>query len=371
MLAPTAARSASISASSSSSRTAASRACSTCEPHHPLGLLVQPLDPDQQDVPQRVGQPGAAAVLEGGGQFLDEERVALRAAEDAVHQLVVGGAGAEDAGQLGRDLAAAEPRQLQPLDGAQPFEFGEEGAQRVAAVQVVGAVGGDQQHPRAVQGAHQEGEQFPGGAVGPVQVLDGEHEGTFRAEPFEHPRGVLEQPGPAVLVVGFAVRLAELGEQPGQVALAAGGRGLELGAQRAVQSAQRGGQRRVRQALGADLQTAAERGDRSPVAGPLQELLQQPGLADAGLAADQHGLRAAGARAAQRVGQFGDLAAAADEDGTDRYLLHGGEHAIAGAAGERGYLARRTPGGGGALPWRLPLRNSFGTAMVPHRQHSG
>ncbi len=340
------------------------------DPHHPLGLLVQALDPHQQDVPQRVGQPGAAAVVEGGGQLLDEEGVPLRAAVDPVHQLAVGGGGAQDAGQLGGHLPAVEPLQLQPLDGAQPFELGEEGAQRVAAVQVVAAVGGDQQHPGAVQGAHQEGEQLAGGAVGPVQVLDGEDEGTLRAEPFEQPRGVLEQPGPAVLVVRFAVRLAQLGEQPGEMALAAGRGGLQLGAQRAVQPAQRGGQRRVRQALGADLQTAAERDDRSPVDGALQELLQQPGLADAGLAADQDGLRTAGARPAQRVGQFGDLAATADEDGADRYLLHGGEHAIAGGARPRGYLPRRTPGGGDAHSQRLPLHCSVGTVLVPCRQHS-
>ncbi len=330
----------------------------------PLGVLGQRLDPDEQDVAQRVREPGRAALPDGGGEFLNEERVALGAAVDAVDQLAVRGGGAEDAGQLLGHLAPAEARQLQALHDAQPLQLHQERPQRVAAVQVVGAVGGDDQDAGPVQGAQQVGEQFPGRAVGPVQVLHGEHQGAVRAQPLEQAGGVLEEVGPPVLVVGLPVGLAEVGEQPGEVALHPGGGRLQLGAQRAVQPAQRGGQRRVRQALGADLRTAAERGHHAvgirALAGLVQELLQQPGLADPRLPADQDGLRPALPRPAQRRGQHGDLGATADEDGTHRYLLHEPEHAIGLPARPSAYCGPGTADGGGA-GGVLPLNPLSGT----------
>ncbi len=45
------------------------------------------------------------------------------------------------------ELAAAERRQLQPLDHRQPLDLGQELPQRMAAVKLVGAVGRDQQQP--------------------------------------------------------------------------------------------------------------------------------------------------------------------------------------------------------------------------------
>lgn len=276
------------------------------DPHHPLGLLGQRLDPHQQDVAQRVAQPHRAALLVGAGQLLHEERVALGAAVDPGHQLAVRHLDAQDAGQLGGHLLAAEPVQLQPVHGALALQLGEEGAQRVAAVQVVGAVGGQDQHPGPVQGADQVAEQFPGGAVGPVQVLDRQHQGALGTEAFEEPADVLEQPGPAVLVVGLGVGLAELGQQPGELTLHALRGLLQLRAQPPVQPAQRGDQRGVRQALGPDLQAVAEHGDGGRPLVPLrpaEELLQQPGLAHPRLAAHQQRLRLPGGGTAQRRGQ--------------------------------------------------------------------
>ena len=61
---------------------------------------------------------------------------------------------------------------VEPLDAAHPVELGQERPQRVAAVQLVGAVGADQQHRRGAGRADQERDQVAGGPVGPVQVLD-------------------------------------------------------------------------------------------------------------------------------------------------------------------------------------------------------
>ena len=89
--------------------------------------------------------------------------------------------------------AAAEPLQLEALDAAQPLPARQQRAQRRPAVDLVGAVGEHQQHPRALQRADEEGDEVEGGAVGPVQVLDDQHERPLRAEPAEHAEHQFEQ----------------------------------------------------------------------------------------------------------------------------------------------------------------------------------
>ena len=111
-------------------------------PQHPLGRLGQELDPGQQGVAQARGQ---LAVGGGGGQLLHEEGVAAGAGVDPLDQLGRDRR-PQDPGQLGRDLGPAEPGQLQPLDPAAAVQLGQERPQRVAAVQLVAAVG---EHQRA------------------------------------------------------------------------------------------------------------------------------------------------------------------------------------------------------------------------------
>jgi hypothetical protein len=50
----------------------------------------------------------------------------------------------EDAGELGGDLGLGEALERDPLDAGAALELGQQGAQRVAAVQLVGAVGDDE-----------------------------------------------------------------------------------------------------------------------------------------------------------------------------------------------------------------------------------
>ena len=271
-------------------------------------------------------RPGAAALVGGDGEFLDEEGVAVGAFEDVVDLGGVG-FGGEDAGDLAADLVAGEAGEVEAADGAQPVEFGEQGAQRVAAVDVVGAVGGEDDEAAGAQGAKQVGEEMAGGGVGPVQVLQGDDDGAVGGDALQEAGGEFEEAGHALLVVPRPARgLPQLGQQPGEFLLLAGRGGGQLVRQGPAQGAQRGGEGGEGQPVGADLDTAAERDDGSPAVGRGGELLDEPGLADPGLAADQQRLRLARGGAGERVVQDGQLVGAADEDGADGPGLHGGEH---------------------------------------------
>ncbi len=307
------------------------------DPDDPLGALRQVLDPDQEQVAQGVGETGAAALVGGDGELLDEEGVAVGAFEDVVDAVRFGFAG-EDAGDLPVHLLAAEAAQFDAVDGAQPVEFGEEGAQRVAAVDVVGAVGGEDDQAAGAQGAEQIGEQMAGGGVGPVQVLQDEDDGVLGGDPFQQAGGELEEAGHALLV---AAGLAgggdgELGQQPGQFLLLPVGGGRELVGQFPAQLAQGRGEGGEGQAVGADLHASAEGDDPAPVADGGGELLHEAGLAHPGLAADQQRLRFTGAGPDERVDQGGEFGGAADEDGTDGLGLHAPEHRTGPRGGRSG-----------------------------------
>ena len=294
------------------------------DPGDPLGALGQPLDADEEQIAQGVGEAGAAALAGGDGEFLDEEGVAVGAFEDVVDLGGVG-FGGEDPGDLAADLGAVEAAEFDPADRAQPVEFGEQGAQRVAAVDVVGAVGGEDDEAAGAQGAEEVGEKVAGGGVGPVQVLQGDDDRAVGGDALQEAGGEFEEAGHALLVVPARARawLAQLGQQPGQFLLLARGRGGQFVGQFAAQGAQGGGEGGEGQAVGADLDTAAERDDGALAAGGGGELLDEPGLADAGLAAEQQRLRLARGGAGERVVQAVQLVGAADEHGTDGPGLHG------------------------------------------------
>ncbi len=261
----------------------------------------------------------------GDGEFLDEEGVAVGAFEDLVDLGRVG-FGGEDPGDLAADLGVGEAVQLDPADGAQPVEFGEQGAQRVAAVDVVGAVGGEDDQAAGAQRAQEVGEEVPGGGVGPVQVLQGEHDRAVGGDALQQPCGEFEEAGGAVLVVAAGAGGAEFGQQAGQFLLLAVGGGGQFGGECVAQGAQGGGEGGEGQSVRADLDTAAERDDGSAVGGVPRELLDQAGLADPGLAAEQQRLRLARVGAGERVLQVLQLLGAADEHGADGLGLHGPEH---------------------------------------------
>jgi hypothetical protein len=133
---------------------------------------------------------------------------------------------------------------------------------------------------------------------------------------------------PLVGEVVQAVRPAQPGQQAGEFALAAGGRGHQFVAEPAVQGAQDRRDGRERQSVRADFHAGADgrHGLPSVLAGRGQELLDEPGLADPGLAADDQRLRLARVSAGERGGEAGQFTGAADEHRADGLVLHGPEH---------------------------------------------
>jgi hypothetical protein len=110
-------------------------------PQQPPGRWVQGLDPDQEQVAERLGQ-GAAAQAVGGDQLLDEVGVALGPVHDGGHGLRRG-PGAGGGGQVLGHLGGGERGQLDLPGPPVAAQLGQQGSQRVLAVQVVGPVGRD------------------------------------------------------------------------------------------------------------------------------------------------------------------------------------------------------------------------------------
>ena len=132
----------------------------------------------------------------GGRQLLGEERVALGAGEELVDQARLGPA-AEDPRQLGDHLLAREALERHALDDRGALGLGHQRAQRMAAVQLVGAVGGEEQHALLARVAHEEGQEVARGAVGPVDVLEDEHERLRLGQPTQQRRAAARRRAPA------------------------------------------------------------------------------------------------------------------------------------------------------------------------------
>lgn len=122
------------------------------------------------------GRRKAAGPAVGGEQFLGEEGVPLRPAEEVVHE-GRGGALPEEFAHLPLHLGTGQRRQPQPVHLPVAGQFGEQCADRMAGDQLVAPHGDDQQDGVLAQYAGEEREQVTGGPVGPVQVLDDRHGG--------------------------------------------------------------------------------------------------------------------------------------------------------------------------------------------------
>ena len=113
-------------------------------------------------------------------QLLDEERVALGPGDDVADALLGNGTGAE----LVDETAYVGGRQgldLDPLDAGHARPLGDLAAERVTAVEVVGAVGRDERDRGLEAAAEQEAHQVAGGLVGPVEVLDDQQQRALAA----------------------------------------------------------------------------------------------------------------------------------------------------------------------------------------------
>ena len=113
-------------------------------PDHQACVVLELVEPHQQQVGEGLGQ---RTWTLGGGlhELLGEERVALGPLDDAAHRALGERLGVQRLDQ-GPDVVVAEAGQVDAGDAGQPGPLGGCVAQRMAAVQVVAAVGRDHGH---------------------------------------------------------------------------------------------------------------------------------------------------------------------------------------------------------------------------------
>jgi hypothetical protein len=155
-----------------------------------------------------------------------------------------------------------------------------------------------------------------------VDVLDDQDEGPPLGEALKQRQNLLEQASTGEVGVAPAVWMAEGREQPAQLTGLAPREQLPDAVRADIpdQPAQRGRERREREAVLAQLQAPSRENPR-PTTQPGGELGDQAGLPDPGVPADQDGGRAfAGVR--ERLRKCGELAVSAHEDSAQRARAH-------------------------------------------------
>ncbi len=258
----------------------------------------------QRGQPGRQRAPGAVLSARRRGQeLLGVVGVPFR----PLHQGVEGGGGQGQRGvrHVGQDLgqgSGGERPEFDQRDHRQPQQLRDHAAQRVAAVQVVGAVRPDDRDALAVQHAGEERDQVARGGVGPVQVLDDQQDraaGGQLGQQAEHgAEHLLARQARPVRLLGLPVAVREQARQH-----RAGLDGL-LDARR--RGAERVREREVRDAV-PDLRALAAQHGEAVAFGDLHRLGDQAGLADARVAADEPRHRAARRGVLQEAAQPGQL----------------------------------------------------------------
>ena len=286
-------------------------------PQQPLRGRADRIHAAQQHIPQRRRQvTRVPAIPDHPGDLLDQVGIPA----GPVEHLIRHGRGrfaVEDRRELGRDLAAAESAQLDVVHRPDPLPAGQQRAQRMPPVKLIGTVGDHQQHRHRPQRPDQERGQIQRGRVGPVQILDDEHHRPDRAQPPEQAQHQLQQlprlqalarrrgsgPGP------------ELGKQPGQPWPSRAQQLAQFAGRRhAGQRPQRIHQRGQRQPFRAQLDALAGQHAEPRRRPQRRQLTDQTGLADPGLPADQRHRGLTALRPPHRRGQQLQLIPAADED---------------------------------------------------------
>ena len=292
--------------SSSTWRPATAAARSTC-----WAGGGQPLEPGQQQRGQPAGQHVRTAARGGAGgqQFLGVVRVPLGPGHDPVQRGRVQRA-VRQRGQVIRHVRVAERPELDRGHAGQPEQLRHHRAQRVPAVQVVGAVGDHHRDPFPVQ--HPADRKVTRSRVDrSAQCRSSRISSTGRvaassaSRPSTAPNsccwaspGRLADHGWA----GFPVRQQPAEHRPGGQRV--GQRPGRGGAGHAFP--QRVGERQVRDAV-AQLGAPSGEHQEAPVGGPRRQLGDQARLADPGVPADQRVRRAAWpgvVEQAEQAGQF-------------------------------------------------------------------
>ena len=264
-------------------------------------VIAEAAQTAQQQVPDAVRHAARGRIPVGlradvVQQLLDEERVALAAVRDTAHEptrRLLPGATRD---QLG-DLGLAESRQRKPLHRPRAAQLRERFGERVLLADLDRPVGAEDHQRRALGRACEVAKQQQARLVGPVQVVQEQHQ---RAKM----RGVGQQRGDRLEQAEALLLGAEAGRPVG------GARVLELRQDRGELRAPRGdlhgqlgrgaagdvvAQRLDERLVGNEglLMAAARQHRRAPLVRRAGELPYQARLADPGLAREHHDAQAA------------------------------------------------------------------------------
>jgi hypothetical protein len=287
-----------------------------------------PPDAAEHGIAQVWGHGCVRVTGDRGHQFLDEQWVAVGPVRDPGRQLGARRAAEEGAGQLHHfaPVQAPEAHLGDPAAG----QLRQEILQAAAPAPVVGAIGGGE-HERQVAGAGAEqGDQVVGRAVGPMDVLDHQHQRALCREAVEEAQQQLEDPRPPERVCGGGRRRGGGRRGAGRRTpqrrpeRADGGAAL-VGRQLALQRSQDVDERRVGEAALLQVQAMPDEdpGPGTPSVGT--QLSHQTALADPRLPADERGRGSAGPGVVERLDQRSQLRDPPDERrrGTTTHHGHG------------------------------------------------
>ena len=262
------------------------------QPHDASGRLVEAVEVDEQHVGELAGD---LAGPRGADELLDEEGVALGAVDDG-DVFGLGERGRVERADEAAYVVVGERLDREPLDPAQAHPLRDLATERVAAVEVVGAVGHDERDARHRTG-EEEAEHVAGGLVGPVGVLDHDEDRRALGDGGEE---VAERVVDVAAVEGLVARRGLAAADPA-AGLEAGEGGVHLEhaggdvGEVGHEATEDLGEGEVGQGAVGEVEAVA--GDDLPVGleGRVAQGHQEAGLAHAGVAADEHGPGGGGA----------------------------------------------------------------------------
>lgn len=193
----------------------------------------------------------------------------------------------------------------------------------------VAPVGSDHEDPLLADIGKEEGQKVHRRAVRPLEVFDDQDDRRLLAESTQEAEHGLEEPQLGRPGHSFEARplpawLLQIREKPRQLGM----KGIDHGAYRgcaavANQTSDGFDEWPVGQAVLATLHAATGDNGGTLAAGMVQELVDEPRLADPTLATDHHGRRPAAGRGVERGCQPLQLVATADEARAPRFAHHG------------------------------------------------
>ena len=124
----------------------------------------------------------AGGVADVAHDLLDEERVALGLAGERAHEGLARRARTASSATSSATSGSARPVELQPPQRALAAQVADQLVQRVAVGDLALAVGAEEQHPPRRGRAHEVAQQLQRRPVGPVQVVEDEHDRRLGAD---------------------------------------------------------------------------------------------------------------------------------------------------------------------------------------------